>query len=57
MEEIPFEAGNAIRRVAILIVLEQGWKVNTNVIVFPTFLVAILIVLEQGWKQPLYGFC
>jgi len=38
-------------KVAILIVLEQGWK-HTAKTIFSFLLrkVAILIVLEQGWK-------
>jgi len=37
--------------VAILIVLEQGWKVLQNrIMVIRSCVVAILIVLEQGWK-------
>ena len=37
-------------KVAILIVLEQGWKMSIFIFSIGFDIVAILIVLEQGWK-------
>ncbi len=48
-----FPRDAAITRVAILIVLEQGWKLFELLDEIENLAVAILIVLEQGWKNRL----
>jgi len=48
-----FVVANALR-VAILIVLEQGWKAFGAFGAFGRPRVAILIVLEQGWKNSIF---